>query len=164
MAARLVAEDELADVEIAKRARIGKSTLERWKQRPDFQAAVAAHRERFRDAMLREGFADKRLRVRALNLSATAVYRKLMESDFTAKRVIGTAESFVEFDVFDEERVRQFRGLLDDIAKELGERQTGAGATASAAVVVKVYGDARMENPLDADWSDAPAPRSSADR
>ena len=37
------------------------------------------------------------------------------------------------------------------------------GATAAAAVTVKVYTDPRMDNPIEADWHDAPPPRSSAD-
>jgi hypothetical protein len=38
-----------------------------------------------------------------------------------------------------------------------------AAASAAAAVTVKVYTDPRMENPIEANWDDAPPPRSSAD-
>ena len=57
--------------------------------------------------------------------------------------------------------MKEFREYLDDIAVEVGDRDTKGGPV--AAVVVKVYTDPRMENPIEADWHDAPPARSSAD-
>ena len=61
-AARLVAEDELTDAEIAARVKVGRSTLDRWKRRPAFAARVAEHREAFRARILAEVVAPCSLR------------------------------------------------------------------------------------------------------
>lgn len=105
-AAELVAADELTDAAIA--ARVGlkdRTQVWRWRRRPDFQAHVAAVREAFRERALRDGLADKRLRVHALDRAARRVERQLLDN--------------AEWDV---DRSQEFRGLLRDIGEELGER------------------------------------------
>ncbi len=124
-AAELLADDELTDVEIA--ARVGlkdRTQLWRWKRQPAFAAYVEALREAFRRRMLTEGIADKARRVRALNGAAEALFAELEADDYTlTMRKVGRGGAVVEYTTFDAPRVRQFRGLLEDIAAEMGDRQ-----------------------------------------
>ena len=66
-AALLVAEDALTDEQIAARLRIGRRTLATWKQAQAFIERVEAHTEAFRQAILRQGIADRVERIRAYN-------------------------------------------------------------------------------------------------
>lgn len=66
-AALLVAEDARPDREIAAEVGVSERTLERWKQRPEFVARVAAHVEAFRQAVLTQGIADRVNRVQRLD-------------------------------------------------------------------------------------------------
>lgn len=93
----------------------------------------------------------------ALNTVATALLTQMTRSEFQV--LLKMTDEGEAIYGFDDRRVSQFRGCLDDIAKEMQERgSASAQATATAAVVVKVYTDERMDNPLEADWSDAPPP------
>lgn len=73
-AAVLVAEDELSDVEIADVIGIGRTTLHRWKQHPDFRAQVAHRAEDIARSMLRLTIAKKHKRVKVLD----DLHRKLL--------------------------------------------------------------------------------------
>ena len=107
-------------------------------------------------------FADKRARVVALNGIATDLLAQLAKAEYQV--VLRTTDEGEAVHGFDSVRVKEFRACLADIAEELGDRQSGkAGATANASVTVKVYTDPRMDNPIEANWDDAPPPRSSAD-
>jgi len=66
-AARLVAEDQQKDEAIAASLRVRRSTLDRWKRRPEFQARVAEHVQAFREALRGQGIAERQNRVAALN-------------------------------------------------------------------------------------------------
>jgi hypothetical protein len=122
-AARLVAEDDLSNEAISARVGVTRQTLDLWKKRPEFVARVAQHREAFKDAALSEGFADKRERVRALNAVATAVLTQLAAEDYQG--VIGVDREGEPIEGFDVQRLREFRGLLSDLAKEMGDRRQG---------------------------------------
>lgn len=67
LAARLVAEDLLDDVDIAKQAGICRTTLHNWKKTPDFQALVKDHIDRQFAAVAAVGIANKQQRVLALH-------------------------------------------------------------------------------------------------
>ena len=161
-AALLVAEDELTDEEIAQRVKITKRQLENWKKRPDFAAAVRAHREAFRQRMLSEGFADKALRVQALNAIALDLMRQLRDADY--KAMVGVSETGEPIEAFDRARLREFRGYLADIAAEMGDRAASKDGGTSVGVAVKVYLDPRFADggALEANWHDAPHPRQPA--
>lgn len=120
-AALLVAEDEQPDAEIAAGVRVKRMTLHRWKQQPEFAERVREHRARFRLKVMSEGFADRAERVRALNTVATALLTQISEAEYQA--VIGLTDDGEPIKAFDRGRVREFRGLLDDIAKEMGDRK-----------------------------------------
>lgn len=136
-AALLVAEDDLTDEQIAERVGITKRSLELWKKRPHFAARVVQHKEAFKDRALVEGFADKRARLKALNALAQDLMRDMAEpaTDLKPKGTYrkeiklaadGTA---VDYEVFDKDKATTFRGYLDDIASEMGERKTIAEVT-----------------------------------
>lgn len=160
LAAVLLAADEQTDEEIAGACNISRMTLARWKLVPAFQERIDQHLDAFRKRVFATGFADKARRVRALNAVAGALLAQLERAEYQV--VLKTTDDGEAVLGFDTARVKEFRGCLSDIAAELGDRQA-KGASASAAVVVKVYADPRMENPLEANWHDAPPPRSSAD-
>ncbi len=122
-AARLVAEDDLTDEQIAVSVGVAKMTLERWKKRLDFAARVTQHKEGFKDAALAEGFADKRLRVRALNTLASGLLTQLSDAEYHV--LLRMTENGMAIYGFDGGRVREFRGCLDDLAKEMGDRRAG---------------------------------------
>lgn len=159
-AVELVVADELSDEAIAAEIGVGRDTLWRWKKLPAFAAEVAQLRETFRQqAMDRAVFADKRARVVALNGIATDLMAQMSRAEYqTILKVTEDGEHIYGFDIG---RAKEFREYLDDIAIEVGDRKKDA--TTAVNVAVKVYTDPRMENPIEADWHDAPPPRSSAD-
>lgn len=67
LAARLVADDELSDDQIAARCGIGRATLARWKRHPVFRGRVAQYGALWRQQVEREGIADRLQRLRALH-------------------------------------------------------------------------------------------------
>lgn len=159
-AAELLADDELGDRDIAKSLGIGRTQLASWKHIPEFAAEIVRLRDLFRQqAMDRAVFADKRARVVALNGIATDLMAQLSKAEYQV--VLKTTDDGEAVHGFDTFRVKEFRACLADIAEEMGDRKTTASASAS--VTVKVYTDPRMENPIEANWDDAPPARSSAD-
>lgn len=126
-AALLVAEDELTDEAIAAEVGITRETLHQWKKRDEFAAVVAAHIEAFKDRALVEGFADKRARVQLLNAMTFDVSSKIQKNGYVREEVrIAANGEHVSFEVFDKPMMSELRGLLDDIAKEMGDRKTVA--------------------------------------
>ncbi len=63
----MVAEDLLPDPEICSVVGIARATLYNWKQKPEFQLAVAEYKEVFRKRILSEGIARVENRVKAQN-------------------------------------------------------------------------------------------------
>lgn len=136
-AALLVAEDEVSDREIAEQIGVSRFTLYAWQKKPEFMALVGEIRAEFRERVLTLGFADKTKRIKALNGLATAVLMELSrEADdlqpqgmYRLEKKISANGEIVEQEVFDKPKADTFRGYLDDIAKELGERKTVAEVT-----------------------------------
>lgn len=159
-AAVLLAADEETDETIAKACKVSRQALAEWKRAPEFQARIAEHVEDFRKRVYSTGFADKAKRVRALNAVAGALLTQMQSADYQV--LLKMTDDGEAIYGFDRDRIREFREYLSDIAEEMGDRQARGGASATAAVVVKLYSDPRMENPLEADWHDAPLPRNRA--
>jgi hypothetical protein len=123
-AALLVWADDLTDVQIAETLKIGERTLNNWKKLPAFQARVAEHRDEFRERVLSEGYADRAQRVHLLNEMAEAAVDHLRANRYEREDVLINRKGEVVTNVvYDRERVSAVRGMLDDIAKELGERR-----------------------------------------
>jgi hypothetical protein len=163
LAAPLVAADELTDEQIAAEIGITKRTLTNWKQDDAFMAVVDEHIQRFERDIFRTAFARKSKRVRALNAVAGAVLVQMGQAQY--QHIISVTDDGEHVYGFDKDRLREFREYLTDIAEEMGERQAKNNSAANG-VVVKVYTDIRLGGPsaLEAEWHDAPPPRSSADR
>ena len=127
-AARLVAEDEQTDQAIADSLGIHRDTLEKWKRRPEFAVRVQQHKENFKNLALTEGFADKRERLRVLNMLSTGVLSELaVAGGFSREEVkIAANGEHISYQVHDKAKFDTMRGLLDDIAKEMGDRKTVA--------------------------------------
>lgn len=124
-AARLVAEDSLSDVTIAEQVGVTRQTLHNWGKLPVFAARIAQHKEAFKDAALSAGFADKRARLMLLNAMASDVAAMLQAHGYVREEVKMAANGeHITYTVFDQPAIAQLRGMLDDIAKELGERKT----------------------------------------
>lgn len=131
-AARLVAEDDLTNEQIAAKVGVKRQTLDLWKKRPDFIGRVNEHKEAFKNRALTEGFADKRARLQLLN-SLTFDLAKDMAEPATEDAPKGTYRKevkiaangeVVDYVVLDKAKYDTVRGLMDDIAKEMGDRQT----------------------------------------
>lgn len=130
-AVRLTAEDELTDDEIAAECGITRKSLWSWRQRDDFKAAVAEMIEAFKNRALTEGFADKRERLRVLNMLGAGVLTELAKPGgfFREEVKIAANGEHVSYQVFDKPKHDTLRGYLDDIASEMGERKTIAEVT-----------------------------------
>jgi hypothetical protein len=126
-AARLVAEDSLTNEEIAAAVGVKRQTVDWWKTKPHFAARVQEHKETFKNRALSEGFADKRERLRVLNMLGVGVLGELAkEGGFYREEVkIAANGEHVAYQVFDKPKHDTLRGYLDDIAQEMGERKTG---------------------------------------
>lgn len=137
-AAQLVADDTLTDVEIAADLRIHKTTLERWKQRPEFIVHVREIVDAYREKIMQRGIAIKAERVRQLQQIAdklTTVMAERAEAlageapgggtgTITRQlKSVGVGENnmVVEEYVVDKGLLLELRGTLEQTAKELGE-------------------------------------------
>ena len=127
----MVAEDVLSDEEIAASLGVSRMTLHNWKKKPEFAAEVHLHKESFKDRALTEGFADKRERLRVLNMLSTGVLHELAEAGGFSREEVKIAANgeHVSYQVHDKAKFDTMRGLLDDIAKEMGDRKTVAELT-----------------------------------
>ena len=122
--AQLLAEGKLTDRQIARQQRVSLSTLWEWQQRPEFAAAVSEHRQALRHAIMTSGLADKVARVDLLNAMAQDIMRQLRDNDYQREEVkLAANGEHLSYQVFDKARVDSLRGLLDDLAAEVGDRQ-----------------------------------------
>lgn len=140
-AALLVAEDALTDEAIVAEVGITRDTLHRWKKQPAFAAAVSTHIEAFKDRALSEGFADKRERLRVLDMLAKGTLVELAKEGgyFREEVKIAANGEHVSYQVFDKPKHDTLRGYLDDIAKEMGERKAVAEGDTGNQPTFKVY-------------------------
>jgi hypothetical protein len=139
--ARLLAAQDVPVVEVARRARMARSTLYLWLDDPAFRHRIRTLREEFRDqAMQDAAFADKRMRVVARNGIAVDMLKQLQASDY--KTVVGLTDEGEPIEGFDKERLRLLDTYLNSIAEEMGDRGTGRGQSISVNVGVAVALDA----------------------
>ena len=91
-AAILLAEDELTDRQIAAKLKIGRTTLHRWKQEPEFQQVMGDYRGQIVAEALKLPIAKKHERIRILNdsLMADLEARRLRGETYAAR--VGTPE------------------------------------------------------------------------
>jgi len=114
--------------------------------------------ERAEDSALKRGFAVRENRVAALDTLAATMYRELTTAGADNKLWLkdvkavgsGDGQTIVDFEQFNAAEVQQFRGVLDDLAKEVGDRKTKLEHTGKdgtplmqplAGALLKIYGD-----------------------
>lgn len=78
-AAALLAAGDLTDEEIARRCKVSRRSLARWKLVPEFAERVAQDRRALREAILKEGIADKQARMLALNTTMERLQQVMKE-------------------------------------------------------------------------------------
>ena len=115
------------------------STVHGWQQRlkdiADKEAAeVAEQQVAYRREIMETGFARDHERLRALKDLAVIMENELRQDDKRWCKDVkqigsGAGAQRVDVERFNAAEVEQFRGLLDDIAKEKGERKQQTGLT-----------------------------------
>jgi hypothetical protein len=140
MAAILVAEDDLSDVEIAESVGVARSTLSEWKAHPEFAAQVGDHVGQLQVGMLKLSIAKKRKRLKVLNdlhekLLAVIEERSAEYGDEAPGTKTGTVvkqikqigagrdAQIIEEYAVDNATIRQVMALEEQAAKELGQWQ-----------------------------------------
>lgn len=93
-------------------------------RRVDLEAIRAADE----DTALTTGYADKKVRVHRLQQLATLMERDLLGGFLWTEQVkavgSGPTQQIVDYEEFNAAEVAAYRGVLDDIAKEVGDRRT----------------------------------------
>jgi transposase-like protein len=118
-AVQLVFEGRLRQPQIAERCRISERTLRYWIDNPEFQQRLESLRT---DITKSAVYADKLRRILALDQMAESA-RQAYEERTWIKEVRPTPQGgFATNERYNSEAFREFRGALDDIAKELGHR------------------------------------------
>lgn len=118
------------------------------KQRVDYyrQRYVKPFRETLKksdESALANGFAVKEKRIEILNALAEKLQYDLFEEGLiwlNREKCLGGAVNgkFIIESEFNETEISQFRGILDDIAKEMGERKPKEDANSNN-VEIKIY-------------------------
>ena len=161
-AAVLLAEDALSDEQISDRLGIGRRTLARWKEHPDFTARIAEHAKKLEEAALRLGIARRTKRVEALHDRWQRMKRVIDEraEDSSLETVagggtglivrqvksIGFGENnqLVEEYAVDTGLLRELRAHEEQAAKELGQwiekREDKLDATGAFLNALKEFG------------------------
>lgn len=71
----MFADGDLTDQEIAVKVGIGRMTLYRWRQFPEFKARIEEHLDAFRQEVRRLGLANRERRVRAVNTRWNRIHK-----------------------------------------------------------------------------------------
>jgi hypothetical protein len=138
-AARLLAEGNLTDTEIATLAGVCRKTLWTWKQVPEFEATIESHLEEFRQEVRRRGLACRERRIRALNERWNELQRIVQERAAAPAmadvpggatglllhhvKSVGSGEKarLVDFYEVDTGLLKELRELEKQAAQELGQ-------------------------------------------
>jgi hypothetical protein len=99
---------------------------------------------------LTSGLSIKAERVKRLQLLASMLEEDLFNGVLWTQDVkmigSGTFQERVEFETFNSAEVQQYRGVLDDIAKELGDRAQKVDQNNSGKLVIEVEHVTRSDN------------------
>lgn len=120
-AARLVAEDDLTDEEIASDAKITDRQLRRWKQLPEFKARVAQHVAELTHQVMHSGYCrvDKRLALLNTNVQRLEAIIASKREQVLKERAAKRGE-FQEALDDDEEMEQYYSKALGDLAAQPG--------------------------------------------
>jgi hypothetical protein len=107
VAARLLAEDELTDAEIATQVNVSARQLGRWKEHPEFAARISIFLQEMGSASLRHAIARRARRVRALDERWQALLKVQTEraADPTMQNIPGAKTGLL---------VRRYKSLRDE--------------------------------------------------
>lgn len=138
-AARLLAEDVLADHEIAEQCGVSRTALAKWKKKPGFAARVEEIKTAYSERALRHGLAKKERRVSVLNDLHDRMLRVIEErsqdeeyseipggkTGLVTKNLkgIGKGDDFQVVEVYevDTGTLKEIRATQEQVAKELGQ-------------------------------------------
>ena len=138
-ALRLTFEGRWTHQEIAAKCSVSVRAYRYWIVTPDFQARLDALRADLALALRDVVYADKSRRVMALDAMAESARREY-EARPLLKEMRPTPDGMLVQEAFNAAAHNAFRGALDDIAKELGQRTAKADASAQIALIA-VAGD-----------------------
>lgn len=138
-ALRLAFEGRWSHSEMAERVGVSTRTIERWTVAKDFRARLDAMRDDLALALRDVVYADKSRRIMALDAMAESARREY-EARPWLKEVRPTPDGPLTNESYNAAAHAAFRGALDDIAKELGQRTAKADASAQIALIA-VAGD-----------------------
>lgn len=124
----LVFEGRLSQAKIGKTCGIPTRTIESWVTHEQFKARLEQMRADMAELVASVGYAQKEKRVLALAAMAESA-REEYEARPWLQEVRPTKDGNVTNEHFNEAAFAQFRGALDDIAKELGQRKQVAEVT-----------------------------------
>lgn len=127
-ALHLTFEGRWTQEEIAKKCEISPRTLWSWLQHPGFQAKLEALRADFAASIRDVAYADKAQRIVGLSQMAESARREF-EARPWLKEVRPTPDGELTNESFNRDAHAAFRGALDDIAKELGQRTSKVDVT-----------------------------------
>lgn len=133
-AAVLVAEDDISDAEIAAGAGVTKQTLYNWKANPAFQARVDDHLREIDRAMMRHAIARRHQRIAKMQRVLERIEQVIDERGEEYRGVAGGESGLIvgkpifshrgdlEYEYkFDRALVAEYRALMEQSAKELGQ-------------------------------------------
>lgn len=126
----LIFAGRLSQARVAENVGVSTRTVERWVAHPDFQARLSALRADFAASIRDVTYADKARRIIALDQMAEAA-RVEFETRPLLREVRPTRDGEVVNEAFNRDAHAAFRDALDDIAKEMGHRQSKVDVTSA---------------------------------
>lgn len=123
--------------EIAEKCGISVRTYEYWLAHPNFQTRLEALRADLALALREVVYADKTQRIIGLAQMAESARREYEERPWL-KEVRPSSDGDITNESFNRDAHAAFRGALDDIAKELGQRKNVTDLTATVALQGRV--------------------------
>lgn len=167
----LVAQDDQTNEQIAAAVGVRRQTVDLWKKRPEFQAAVEGHRRAWAEEIKRRGIAERQNRVDAYNdrwqRMQAVILARGEDPEFqdvpggttgllarTFKTIGGRDPQIVEEFAVDTGLLREMREIEKQAAEDLGQWVIKQDQSGDAKLTIEYVNDWRQ-----ADRPAIPAPR-----
>jgi hypothetical protein len=134
----LVFDGKLSLDDVALNVAISARTLDRWVAHPVFQRRLAEMRADFDASLKATLYVSKESRIVALSDMAYKARREFEKHPWL-KEVRPTKDGPITNETFNEAAYNAFRGALDDIAKEKGERTNKVDVTSNGETMRAVF-------------------------